>query len=149
MSEKKSEKKERDVCPICGARVPKGTEECPECGEELDLELTIEERGRVPPEKRLIFHVGLIVFFIGAMGMIYSPLHDALGLHGVDTAPGYYNYSEFGPLNWIVVIGFLPVLIVGILILFYSILPKKEKEKKSGEEGQEAPKEKKRLFGKK
>lgn len=126
---KDGEKKEINACPICGAQVPEGAEECYECGEELDLELKIEERGRVPLEKRLSFHIGLIVFFIGAIGMIFSPLHDALGLHGIDTVPGYYGYDVFGPLNWLFFIAFLPVTAAGILILIYSILPKKEKGK--------------------
>ena len=65
-----------------------------------------------------LWRVGLILFLLGFLVMIYSPMHDALGLHGIQSfVPGYEQYHAFGPYNWMVVEGGTGVLVPGIICM--------------------------------
>lgn len=113
---------EQVECPICGTQTKPDATECPECGEILEDVLVIEEQGG-GRASRMLFRIGLIVFLIGFFLLIYSPLHDGLGRHGVPTfIGGYEAYNIFGPLNWQLVWIGTWVLIPGIIIVAISLV---------------------------
>jgi hypothetical protein len=121
MFKRKKGEPEKIDCPICGKKVSIKLSECPECGEELSDYLFIEPEEAFDRRTRKLYTIGLFIFTIGALVAVYSLLHDALGLHGITTAPGYTHYEEFGVLNWLLVyISIIPI-VVGIIMLICAI----------------------------
>jgi hypothetical protein len=57
------------------------------------------------------------------MIMMYSFLHDGLGLHEIPSFfPGYEAYGVFGPLNWLVVYAGIGVMVPGVIIMVISFV---------------------------
>jgi hypothetical protein len=109
-------------CPICGTKTSPNETECPECGEILEdvLVLEAESGGRM---SRVGFRIGLMIFLLGFLIMIYSFLHDGLGTHGVPSfVPGYDAYNVFGPYNYLVVYAGTGVMIPGIVIMLLAFV---------------------------
>lgn len=115
------------VCPMCGADVPAGANECPKCEEPFTPEafkLPEEERG----SKRL-FILGVILVLIGGPGVaLGSWLHDVLKI-----PIGGDAFTTFGRLNETVSTVGIIILVVGIILLILS-LPKVGKADPEDEE---------------
>jgi hypothetical protein len=110
-----------DKCPTCGEAVPKGAKECPSCGESL-AKGAVEEVEEEEGEKKLnkLFYIGLILILLGGPGIaVGSWIHDLLK---INFPPGYDAWSVFGWVNKMASAVGIVMLLVGMLVLAYSIL---------------------------
>jgi len=116
-------------CPMCGAAVPEGADECPKCEEPFTPEafekaLEKEEKG-----SKWLFISGVILVLIGGPGVaLGSWLHDLL-----EIPVGGDAFTVFGWLNQLVSIVGIIILVVGIILLILS-LPKLSKTEGEDEE---------------
>ena len=118
------------ICPMCGADVPEGANECPKCEEPFTPEafesISKEEKG-----SKTLFLVGVILVLIGGPGVaLGSWLHDLLRIN----IGSYDNFDSFGWVNELVSIVGIIILVVGIILLILS-LPKVSKTE-DGESGE-------------
>ncbi|MEW5937115.1 MAG: zinc-ribbon domain-containing protein [Candidatus Thermoplasmatota archaeon] len=107
--------KEESFCPTCGADIPQDAAECPECGEQLDPQPEAEiEEAR---QGTTLFWIGLVLVLIGGPGIaLGSWLHDLLRIPILGEA-----YDVFGWLNQLFAAAGLIVLVVGMVVLIWSM----------------------------
>lgn len=110
------------TCPSCGAEVPADAKECPECGEAFDAAVVEAAKadggkGRAGLREKLLFYLGVILVLVGGPGIaLGSWLHDLLRI-----PIGGSAYDVFGPVNRFVAAIGLVVLVVGIVLLIFSL----------------------------
>lgn len=107
--------KKENFCPTCGVDIPEDAVECPDCGELLDYQLedALEEAER----STTLFWIGLVLVLIGGPGIaLGSWLHDLLRIPIFGEA-----YDVFGWLNQLVAAAGLIVLLVGMVVLIWSM----------------------------
>ena len=127
------------ACPMCGAKVPEGAAECPNCEEPFTPEafeatLEKEEKG-----SKWMFWTGLILVIIGGPGVaLGSWLHDLLNI----SIANYDNFDSFGWANRLVASVGMIILVVGIIMLILS-LPKLSKDSTGDEDSVKNRKKKK------
>ncbi|MGC9059972.1 MAG: zinc-ribbon domain-containing protein [Thermoplasmata archaeon] len=129
---------EEERCPTCGAELPAGATECPECGEKVTpkaaeapapepapeaqaqpTEETPTETEETPaPEPAgerspMMFWLGVILAIVGFLGgPIVSWLHDALKWNIIGT-----NFETFGWLNMTVAFIGIVIGIIGVVMM--------------------------------
>lgn|GEM_PF-2516067 len=122
---------EEERCPTCGAELPAGATECPECGEKLqqpaaeqqpetteepktetetEAEPTPEPTGERSP---MMFWLGVILAIVGFLGgPIISWAHDAFKMEIIGK-----NFETFGWLNMTVAIIGVVIGIIGVVMM--------------------------------